>query len=151
MVAVYGHWIVPTDQRLQLHEMAAATPDRFALGKMEIFSVPSAHSGPSLSYRIEAEGSSVTISGDTDVTDNLAELARGTDVLICECSMPEGRKIPGHLVPSEAGDIARRAGVKRLVLTHFYPPCDEVNVAEQAARTFLGEITRAEDLMVIAF
>ncbi len=149
MVAVYGHWIVPTNERLLLQEMGAATPDRLAVGKVQIFSAPSAHSAPSLSYRIEAEGSSVTISSDTDVTDNLVQLARGTDLLICECSMPEGRKILGHLIPSEAGDIARRSGAKRLVLTHFYPPCDEVDVVEQAARTFSGEIARAEDLMVI--
>ena len=149
MVAVYGHWIVPTNERLLLHEMETAATDRFVVGAVEILSAPSAHSAPSLSYRIEAEGSSVSISSDTDVTENLVELAQGTDLLICECSMPEGLKIPGHLVPSEAGNIARRAGARRLVLTHFYPPCDEVNVAEQAAVTFSGEITRAEDLMVL--
>jgi len=149
MVRVYGHWIVPANERLMLHEMNSASTDRFAAGKVEIFSAPSAHSAPSLSYRIEAEGSSITVSGDTDVTDNLVELAQGTDVLICECSMPEGRKIPGHLVPSEACDIARRASARRLVLTHFYPPCDEVDVAKQAAVTFAGEIIRAEDFMVI--
>jgi ribonuclease BN (tRNA processing enzyme) len=63
--------------------------------------------------------------------------------------MPEGSKIPGHLVPSEAGTIAQQARVKKLVLTHFYPPSDEVDVAEQASRTFSGEVIRAADLMVI--
>ena len=150
MVAVYGHWIVPTNERLLMHEMETAATDKLVIGGVKILSAPSAHSAPSLSYRIEADGSSVTLSGDTDLTENLVELARDTDLLVCECSMPEGRKIPGHLVPSEAGDVARRAGAKRLVLTHFYPPCDEVDVAEQAAMAFSGEITRAEDLMVIA-
>lgn len=149
MVAVYGHWIVPTNERLLLHEMQTAGMDKLVRGAVEILSAPSAHSAPSLSYRIQAEGKSVTISSDTDLSENLVELARGTDLLICECSMPEGKKIPGHLVPSEAGNVARRAGARHLVLTHFYPPCDEVDVAEQAAMTFPGPITKAEDLMVI--
>jgi ribonuclease BN (tRNA processing enzyme) len=35
--------------------------------------------------------------------------------------------------------------VKRLLLTHFYPPCDEVDVVALAAQAFKGEIIRAED------
>jgi ribonuclease BN (tRNA processing enzyme) len=35
--------------------------------------------------------------------------------------------------------------VKRLLLTHFYPPCDEVDVAGLARQEFGGEIIRAED------
>jgi len=91
----------------------------------------------------------LTVSGDTDMSENLVALARGTDVLICECSMPDGSKISGHLTPSEAGISAQRAEAKKLVLTHFYPPCDDVDVVRQASKTFSGEIIRAEDLMVL--
>jgi ribonuclease BN (tRNA processing enzyme) len=92
----------------------------------------------------------VTVSGDTDVTDELVHLARDTDLLVCESSMPDDLKVRGHLVPSEAGKIAASARAKRLLLTHFYPPCDEVDVVAQAAAVFSGEIIRAEDLMVLA-
>jgi ribonuclease BN (tRNA processing enzyme) len=149
LVKIYGHWIIPTGNRLIKREMNAQAPDKFVSGDLSIHSAPAAHSPPAVSYRVEAEGLSVTVSGDTDVSDNLVELASGTDVLICECSMPEGSKIPGHLVPSEAGAIAEQARAKKLVLTHFYPPCDEVDVAEQASKAFSGEVIRAEDLMVI--
>jgi ribonuclease BN (tRNA processing enzyme) len=54
-------------------------------------------------------------------------------------------KVPGHLTPQEAGRLAAQAGVPRLILTHFYPPCDEVDVAGLAAREFAGEVLRAED------
>ena len=149
LVKIYGHWIIPTGNRLIKRELDAQAPDKFVSGDLAIHTRPAAHSPPAVSYRVEAEGLSVTISGDTDVSDNLVELASGAEVLICECSMPEGSKIPGHLVPSEAGAIAEQARVKKLVLTHFYPPCDEVDVAEQASRTFSGEVVRAADLMVI--
>ncbi len=149
LVKIYGHWIIPTDNRLVTREMNAEAPDTFVSGSLSICSAPAAHSPPAVSYRVETEGLSVTISGDTDISDNLVELAKGTEVLICECSMPEGSKILGHLVPSEAAAIAAKALAKKLVLTHFYPPCDEVDVAEQASKTFSGEVIRAEDLMVI--
>jgi ribonuclease BN (tRNA processing enzyme) len=102
LVDVYGTWIVPTKDRLVLKEVNAQAPDSFALGEIVIRSVPSAHSYPSVSYRIEAEGRSVTISGDTDVSEDLVKLAEGTDILVCECSFPDGMKVAGHLIPSEA-------------------------------------------------
>jgi ribonuclease BN (tRNA processing enzyme) len=149
LVKIYGHWIIPAGNRLIRKEMDSQAPDMFVSGELIIHSSPAAHSQPALSYRLEAEGSSVTVSGDTDVSDHLVELARGTDLLICECSMPEGSKIPGHLVPSEAGTMAEKARARKLILTHFYPPCDEFDVAEQASKTFSGQVIRGEDLMVI--
>jgi ribonuclease BN (tRNA processing enzyme) len=150
LIAVYGNWIVPTGDRLVVREVDPKAPDAFSLGEITIRSAPSAHSYPSVHYRIEANGRSVTVSGDTDVSEELVKLAEGTDVLVCECSFPDGMKIVGHLVPSEAGRIAARARAKKLVLTHFYPPCDDMDIVAQAAAVFSGEIIKAEDLMVIA-
>jgi ribonuclease BN (tRNA processing enzyme) len=150
LVAVYGHWIVPTGGRLLIKELSAQAPDDLSLETVTVRSVPSAHTFPSLSYRIEADGVSVTVSGDTDVSEELVKLARHTEVLVCESSLPDGFKVPGHLVPSEAGKIAAEAGVGQLVLTHFYPPCDSVDVVAQAAAAFSGEVVAARDLMVIS-
>lgn len=149
LVAVYNGWIVPRGNRLLMRQLNQETPDFEDLPGVIVRSAPSAHSVQGRAYRIEADGVSVTISGDTDVSDDIAALASGTDVFICECSMPEGRKIPGHLIPSEAAAMARRAAARKLVLTHFYPPCDEVDVIAQARPGFSEEIVRAEDLMVI--
>jgi ribonuclease BN (tRNA processing enzyme) len=149
MVGLYGQWIVPTGDRLRIKELDPSGPDSISFGRTEVRSVPSAHSFPSLSYRIEADGSSVTVSGDTDMSEDLAQLAQGTDLLICEASFPDGMKISGHLTPSEAGAIAQRANAKKLALTHFYPPCADQDVVAQAARRFSGEVLQAEDLMVI--
>jgi ribonuclease BN (tRNA processing enzyme) len=149
LVGVYGNWIVPTGDRLVTKEIDPQAPDAFPLGNVTIRSAPSAHSFPSVHYRIEGDGHSVTVSGDTDVSEDLVKLAQSTDVLVCECSFPDEMKIPGHLVPSEAARIAEKAGAKKLVLTHFYPPSDETDVVKQAAAVFSGEIIKAKDLMKI--
>jgi ribonuclease BN (tRNA processing enzyme) len=149
LIGCYGNWIVPTGDRLIVKEVDPQGPDTLSLGEIKIRSAPSAHSFPSVSYRIEGNGVSVTVSGDTDVSEELVKLAKGTDVLVCECSFPNEMKIAGHLVPSEAGKTAARAGAKKLVLTHFYPPSDEVDIVAQVAEIFSGEIVKAKDLMVI--
>ena len=128
---------------LQLRELNPEGPDRFTWEGLTIKSAPVNHIDSSLAYRVEAEGRALVYSGDTDVSETLVELARGADLLVLECANPF--KVPGHLTPEQAGRMAARAGVPRLVLTHFYPPCDEVDVTALAAREFNGEIIRAED------
>jgi len=89
----------------------------------------------------------VAYSGDTGPCEALAELARGADLFLCECSLPDGMTIEGHLTPSGAGAAAAAAGVRRLVLTHFYPECDAADIEAQCRRTWQGPLTLAEDLM----
>lgn len=150
LTAIYGHWIVPSNNRLTVRELNPDNTVSSDLKNFNIKSVSAQHSYPSLSYRIEACGKSLVVSGDTDQSEALVELAKGADILICECSFPAHMKVPGHMTPVEAGMTAEKAGVKRLVLTHFYPPCDDVDVAAQAANHFSGEVVKAEDLMVLA-
>jgi ribonuclease BN (tRNA processing enzyme) len=128
---------------MRLKELDPAGNEAVVLGEVVIKSAPTNHTEGSLAYRVEAEGKALVYSGDTDESDSLVELAKGADLLVLECANPF--KVPGHLTPAEAGRLAARAGVPRLVLSHFYPPCDEVEVAALAGAEFSGEIIRAED------
>lgn len=78
--------------------------------------------------RMEAEGKVIAFSGDTAPCDNMVKLARDADVLFHECTFPEAfvehrRKTKvgtfAHTPPTDLGRIARDAGVKSLVATHF--------------------------------
>ncbi len=79
----------------------------------------------------------------------MSELGRDADLLIADCSMPDEAKIEGHLTPGLAGELAAAGGVKLLVLSHFYPACDGVDVVAQCRRHYAGPIVCAEDLMRI--
>jgi len=112
------------------------------------------HMPTSVAYRVAAEGKSVVYSGDATVTPELAALGRDADLLILECSFPddfpdEERK-RGHLTPSAAGGIARKAAARHLVLTHFYPVCRMDEIEAQTRRAFDGPLTLAYDGLVIA-
>ena len=89
-------------------------------------------------------------SGDTDYSESLIELAKDADLLICESAVPDSLQIKGHLTPSMAGEMAARAGVGKLVLTHFYPDCDDVDIEQECRKTYSGPLLLAEDLMEIA-
>lgn len=78
--------------------------------------------------RIEAEGKVIAFSGDTAPCDNMVKLAENADLLIHECTFPEsfiafrkrtGVGIHAHTGPDDLGKIAKRAGVKQLIPTHF--------------------------------
>ena len=106
------------------------------------------HRAESRAYRLtDATGFSVVYSGDTDYSDSLIDLSRESDILICESALPDEQKVPGHLTPSLAGKIASKANVNKLVLTHFYPECDNVDIKAQCRKAFKGAIILAEDLL----
>ena len=109
-----------------------------------------AHFIPAYAMRIHTESPAdgvLTYSGDTGPCDELVEHARGANTLLCEAALrreeeADPRRDPrGHTSPREAGEMARWAGVKRLLLTHHW-----VDVADphygvrEAASSFGGPV-----------
>lgn len=112
-------------------------------------------------YRFESGGRTVVISGDTRPNENLLRHAKGADVLVLEAYLPEhfdrvdtpevaARLKSYHVSAEEAGEIAARAGVKKLVLTHLIPANVDETFRERAGRKFKGEIVVGRDLLRIA-
>ena len=146
----YGRWIELAPGIMNIAELDNKGRDHLDCGNFDIDSLPMSHTDESLAYRITTpNGRSVVYSGDTDVCDNLVTLAEEADVLICESALPDEMKVPGHLTPSLAGEIATRASVKKLVLTHFYPECDSVDLSAQCRKTYEGPLLLAQDMMEI--
>jgi len=142
---IYGSWIAPQSYHFKVHE-ASRRPLLFR--DLKIFSKPMAHIPESVGYRIEfKDGKSVVLSGDTDYCQNIIDLAFKVDLLVLECSFPDGKKVEGHLTPSLAGRIALESGCKRLLLTHLYPICDQFDILKECRQVFNGETVLADDLM----
>lgn len=120
-------------------------------------------------YRFDAKDRSIVISGDTAYAPELAEFAKGADVLVHEVMYLPGiealiRRLPNakrlrehlmaaHTLPEDVGKIAAQAGVKTLVLSHFVPGDDASITDEQwseGVRThFKGRVVVGKDLMEI--
>ena len=147
---VYGHWIELDPGLLNVIEFDNERPDTRQFKDFSVKTAPVAHNEESIAYRItSAEGHSAVYTGDTDYTETIIDLAKNTDLLICECALPDRFRVKGHLTPSLAGDLAAKANVRKLVLTHFYPQCDKEDIAAECSKTYSGPLVLAEDLMEI--
>ena len=132
---------------LLIREMGQGYAD---YGDWQALTKPLPHTANSIGYSLTAEGKAIVYSGDTEYCKNIIELAQNADLLVLECSFPDGQGRPGHLAPRECGAIATAAQARRLLLTHFYPECDEVDIVAQCRKVYDGEIMMAEDLLRIA-
>ncbi len=149
--SIFDGWVNLPEERLIYHELEPKIKNKFEIAGLSVTTMPVKHIPSSIAYRFETpEGKSVVFSGDLVMCDEIIELAKDADLLILECAFPEDQKSLWHLFPSDAGKIARRAGVKKLVLTHFYPQCDESDMITPCKREYDGEVVLAEDFMRFA-
>jgi ribonuclease BN (tRNA processing enzyme) len=124
---------------------------------------------PAFAYRFDTADRSIVISGDTAPSDNLLKLAQGADVLVhavlyvpavdrLVARVPNAKVLKASIIAhqtsaEDAGQLAQRAGVKTLVLSHLVP-ADDPEVTDQmwidAARThFRGSVIVGKDLLEI--
>ena len=68
--------------------------------------------------RVEVGGRVIAYTGDTEWTDDVARIAHGADLLIAECYF-HAKAIKGHLTYDAIVAHARRAGARRMILTHM--------------------------------
>lgn len=82
---------------------------------------PLVHASPCFGYRFEVDGKVIAYTTDTGPCDNILKLAAGADLLIAECAFRPGEtsKSWPHLNPETAIELAKKAGCKKLALTHF--------------------------------
>jgi len=117
--AIYP-WITPKSYNLTVKRLVN---DSITLFGLTITTVPVNHNPESIAVRLE-EKRSITFSGDTGLSPNLARICAKTDVLVAECAFPE-RKVKGHLNLASLDKIVEKAKPKRVLLTHLYPDWDD--------------------------
>ena len=114
---------------------------------------------PSLGFRIDHDGTSVVLAGDTVPCEGLDRLSAGATALVHTVirkdvieNIPIQRMqdtLDYHSSPEQAGETATRAGVGTLVLTHYVPALTPATVAEwrtRAATHFDGVVELGDDL-----
>jgi ribonuclease Z len=115
---------------------------------------------PTIGFRIESDGTSVVLAGDTVPCTGLDELAAGADALVHTVirkdivgNIPQQRLqdiCDYHSSVEEAAETAARAGVGTLVMTHYVPalvPGQEEQWRALAASEYAGRVELGDDLL----
>lgn len=129
----------------------------FKDGSLAIRAIAGHHGdAPSVIYRIDHAGKSVTFSGDIDAKGlpALRSIAQATDLLVFNTVVLDP---PGsapilytlHTPPLSIGQLAKDVGARGLLLSHISPAVDESNAAvmESIRRNYAGTVTFAKDGM----
>jgi ribonuclease BN (tRNA processing enzyme) len=151
---------------LRAHDIAAtivAKPSPRVIYDEPTFTISAiaGHHGdaPAVIYRVDHAGKSITFSGDIDAKGlpDLRAIGKATDLLVFNCVVldpPESAPVlyTLHTPPQAIGEVAQRAGVHRLLLSHLSPATIEMHeaVLESIHHSYKGPVTAAEDGMRIA-
>jgi ribonuclease BN (tRNA processing enzyme) len=118
------------------------------IGAVSVSFAPTSHYVTTFAMRFEACGRSVTYSADTAPDENVSDLARGTNVFLCEATLSQlaEEELPrGHSSARQAARMASNAGVERLILTHYPSTRDAAAMATEAREFFAGSLQVADD------
>lgn len=142
--------LLPDYQFIPLPE-TVPIPDQGTLSHISL-----EHPGGSVGYRIDWPGHSLAYITDTSHPEQHLDFVKGVDLLIHECYFPdeqaEWADKTGHSHTTPVAELARDAGVGKLVLTHIDPQqTGDDPVGIEVARQIFPNTIIGEDLMEIEF
>lgn len=96
------------------------------------------HAVESYAVKIEYQDKMLVYSGDTNLNSGLAVFAMNADLLVCDAQFNNQNLFPGapHLSAAQAAQIAKEAGVKKLLLSHMNPEQVEASLLWEAKEHF---------------
>ena len=108
---------------------------------------PVPHFIDTFAVNLSEDGSKLCYGADTRPGEELVEVARDADLLLVEATLPRPERtgVRGHLTPEEAGEHAKRAGAKRVVITHISDELGDEWAREEAERGFGGAVEVARE------
>jgi ribonuclease BN (tRNA processing enzyme) len=141
---VFGDGLLSLGFPITVRELAPGDGVTLSDGvALRCFKVP--HTDESVAYSVERGGRRIVYTGDTGPDRALGEWARGCDVLLTECSLPDSMAMATHLTPAQCGALGAAARPGLLALTHFYPPVERVDIRAQVGAAFDGPVVIATD------
>ena len=144
--------------RIELHEIPPKEGHEVLRAKgFRMLSTPVKHGAPNIALRGEfdlpRERGIVVYSSDTSPCASLLALARDADILIHEATFLHSdaarAAADGHTTGYQAGEVARQAGVKRLILCHFSAGIhrEVEELRREARQTYPGPVDLPEEFL----
>ncbi|HTS32405.1 MAG TPA: MBL fold metallo-hydrolase [Thermoplasmata archaeon] len=139
------------DGSIVRHEIAPG--GRLTIGPIHVATASLPHFLPNVGVRLTAGGRSLAYTGDSGPSPNLLPLAEGVDLFLAEATYvaDEADESQAASLSSalQRGEAARRAGVRRLLLTHIFPGTDRDDLEHAARQEYSGVVATATPGMVV--
>lgn len=158
LLRLFGLWERPGAFPLVVQPIGL-TPGARALevGPLGVSTAPNEHGRmPNFALRVHVGDrlADVVYSSDTAPCEAVVALARGAHTLVHEATFPHRHRgrFGVHSTAREAGEVAARAGVRRLILTHVEAEYhgEIPALVEEAAQAFDGPVEVARELVPYA-
>jgi ribonuclease BN (tRNA processing enzyme) len=147
--------IFPVKPPCEFRPLAAKVP---LAGGGTLTHFPLAHPGGAIGFRLDWPGHSMAYVTDTTAAANAPylEAIRGVNLLVHECYFPDSMcelaDLTGHSCTTPVAELAKAAGVGRLVLVHINPlPKEEDPIGLPTARAIFPATELGVDLMEVEF
>lgn len=140
IAAAYSQEEGPVDD---VYTFYGLQPGTFPIGPFTVTVDRVNHPVETYGVRLESKGRVLAYSSDTAPCEALLRLALGADLFLCEASYLDGMDNPPdlHLTGREAGEVATKAGVGQLLLTHLVSAWgSEADTFDAASAAFSGPL-----------
>ncbi len=123
------------------------------IGSMNVSFCPTDHPVETYAIKVKCGNRTIVYTSDTSYSakNRLVDFSKGADLLICEASLLKEHGFPeinSHLTAYQASTIAKEAGVKGLILTHFWPEEPVEKYIQEAKEVFPNVVPAVEGLSI---
>jgi ribonuclease BN (tRNA processing enzyme) len=138
-----GTWDDTFDWRL------VADGDRAEVDGANLRFSRTAHPPPTVAVEVEHDGKRLVYSSDTGAAWSCEVFGTGADLVLCEATYQhDDIRAPIHLSARQAGEMARAARARNLMLTHLWPTIDPIASVEEGSEAFGNPVVLAAPHLV---
>jgi ribonuclease BN (tRNA processing enzyme) len=149
LAVAHGEFMHDPGFPVHVVELIPGQPWMSDTGSLSVVGFSTRHTDSSLAFRIQTPGvetGALGYTGDTGPDPGLGRLLAGCDLLIAECSVPEGEELDNHLTPESLAELACGAEPEVLVTVHAYPPMVPEDVPDLVRRQgYRGKVLAGAD------
>jgi ribonuclease BN (tRNA processing enzyme) len=123
---------------------AVGDGDRASIGEAALRFSRTDHPPPTVAVEIAHDGKRLVYTADTGPKWSVDAFDTGADLVLSEATyMHDDIRVPIHLSARQAGEQARAARARRLMITHLWPTVDPLASVEEASEAFGRDVALA--------
>lgn len=153
---IYGHkQDIASFQQLTYKDITTGIAyhenEELVIGPFKMTFSKTIHPVPCYAMKCMADDKTIVYTADTSYSDSLVTFSQHANVLLCEASFYEqmSAQASGHMTSADAGQLAQKAAVQGLILTHLPHFGDIKQLKTEAAKQFSGDIELAKEGLTI--